>query len=225
MKLTKHPEYQTYFQDKQTTRRCREAVTAWATSGESLVVETYTLRWTYEGAQAFVRSLAHLFREYNRVLWERFAYCRGCGGQCCVLDATHVAPFDAFALALLDRSLPTLPEEITASARDCIYHTVEGCAWPTEWRPIKCWSFYCALGEPTNAIAAELERVVLALLPDALRRYEEASGNRLVDHLGDPVDFAEAFSNALSAVFVVPFNHRYLMIDQAASIGEVSSRQ
>ena len=214
MELRQHPEYQTYMCDREADQRCRQAIAFWKASDEPIVAETYSSCWTFDGAQTFVRSLSRLFQAYNRVLWERFPYCRTCGGQCCVLDATYVGPFDSMALALLGQSMPRLPGRIKATARDCIYHTVGGCAWPAEWRPIKCWSFYCALGERSSIIAQELEGVVLGLLPDALRRCEAVRGDPLVAHLGDPVDFARAFGCALFHVFVAPFDDRYPAMDK-----------
>jgi hypothetical protein len=216
-----------HMQDAETVRRCWQAVAAWRANGEQIVAEACSLRWTYERAQAFARSLARLFHEYNHVLWERFPYCRRCVGGCCVLDATHVGTFDAIALALLDRAMPTLPGEIETTARGCIYLTAHGCAWPAEWRPIKCWSFYCLGGgwesspssvERYSAVTGELERVVLGLLPDELRRYEVAYNDSLVAYLGDPLDFAEALGDALFEVFVAPFYDRY-----PAIAGEPSS--
>jgi hypothetical protein len=118
------------------------------------------------------------------------------------------------ALALLGQSMPRMPRRITAAARDCIYHTIEGCAWPAEWRPSKCWSFYCALGDRSSIIAQELEGVVLGFLPDALHRYEAIWGDPLVAHLGDPVDFAQSFGHALFHVFVAPFDDRYPAMDK-----------
>jgi hypothetical protein len=214
MELTQHPEYHTYVRDRETAERCQQAIAAWQASGEPFVVEEYSLGWTFAGAQALARSLSCLFQEYNRVLWERFPYCRQCGGRCCVVDASHVGLFDSIALALLDRSLPTLPERIEATAHDCIYHAANVCVLPVEWRTVKCWSFYCALGERHNVIAEELAPVVLNLLPDALRRYEVISGDPLIAHLGDPVDFADAVGNALFAIFVAPFDARYPVIDE-----------
>ncbi len=174
-------------------------------------------------------ALSHLFQAYNRVLWEQFPYCRQCLGGCCVLDATFVGPFDALALALLGERVPALPARIPATERDCIYHLAEGCAWSPWWRPIKCWSFYClgrareqlpdALGERRAALTEALAGVILDLLPEPLRRYEAATGDRLVAHLGDPVELAGAFGAALAGVVAAPFAARYPLPHRAPAAG------
>lgn len=214
MRLSQHPEYDIYLQATETDRCCRRAVDTWKASGEPIVVEAYGLCWTFERAQALVRSLSRLFQAYNRVLWERFSYCRACEGECCVLHATRVGRFDALALALLEQPMPVLPQDIAATERDCVYHTAEGCAWPADWRPIKCWAFYCARGESTGPIVEELGKVVHAFMPEALRRYEAVTGEALVTYLDDPVDFSSAFTNALTRVFVAPLNDQYPVIDE-----------
>jgi hypothetical protein len=213
MELTQHPEYDMYVRAREAERRCRQAIAAWWASGEPIVVPEYALRWTFQEAQAFVRSLACMFQAYNRVLWEQFPYCRRCGGQCCTLHATHIGTFDLMAMALLGQTTPTLPERIRATERDCIYLTATGCAWPVEWRPIKCWAFYCALGEDNSALVEELEQVILAFTPEPLRRYEVAWGDPLVAYLDDPVDLAEALNDALFEIFVAPFNDRLPVIE------------
>ena len=121
MRLSRHPEYTQYLQDRETARRCRQAVMEWRADSKPILVDKYEYCWTYERALNFVRSLVRLFRAYNRVLWEEFPYCQACGGGCCVLDASHVGPFDGIALALLDLPLPSLPEGISARERECIY--------------------------------------------------------------------------------------------------------
>ena len=114
MRLITHPEYRDYLQDRGTDRRYRAAVAAWRESGEPIPVEEYSLRWTFTGLQAFVDSLAHLFLDFNRVLWEQFPYCPRCAGGCCVSGATQVHPFDSIALAVQGHSVPALPDEIQA---------------------------------------------------------------------------------------------------------------
>lgn len=219
MKLTNHPEYSTYSRDQETAQRCRQGIAAWEASDESIVVKTCSLCWTFESMQEFVHSLSHLFQEYNRVLWERFPYCVQCDGKCCVPGAPNVRPFDTIALALLGYSQPTLPGEVEATARDCIYHTANGCVWPKEWRPVKCWSFFCALDERYTIISEELKEVVLNLLPDPLRRYEAVWGDQLAAYLVDPVDFAGTIHKALLDVFVAPFDDRYSIITKEPSCG------
>ena len=229
MNLTQHPQYHSYVQDWETDQRCREAVATWKASGKPIVVEEYSLSWTFERAQTFARDLSYLTQEYNRVLWERFPYCRQCGGTCCRANASQADVRDSILLALLDQSLPELPAEIEATAQDCIYRTSKGCAWPVEWKPVTCWAYYCLgqseqwRGKPWepidpsdkryNAIVERLTWTVLGFLPDALRRYEEVWGDPLDAYLRDPLDFADAVSDALFEILVAPFHDRYPVID------------
>jgi hypothetical protein len=222
MELTHHSEYHTYTRDREIDQRCRQALAAWKASGEPILAEAYSLRWTPESTQAFMRSLSHLFQKYNRVLWEQFPYCRQCGGQCCLTHTEEAGVFDSIALALLGKVLPTLPKKTGAAARGCTYLSKKGCVWPAVWRPMTCWAYYCpgrgilehsdAWSEHSGAIATELELVVLDLLPDELRRYEQVTGDSLVIYLSDPLDFAEAFNDALFEIFVAPFDDRYSVI-------------
>ena len=224
MRLSQHPEYTKYLQDQETIERCRQAVAAWRTGGEPIWADKYELCWTYERASAFVRSLVRMFQAYNRVLWEQFPYCRACGGGCCVLDASHVGPFDGIALALLDLSPPPLPEAVTARERECVYLSGQRCVLPVEWRTIKCWSFYClggrwdpgqSLGEHHGALARALKGVVSVLLPEELRRYEQVRGQTLIAHLDDPTDLAQALNDALFEILVEPLHARYPLLDEA----------
>ncbi len=211
------------FRDREIDRRCRRALAAWKANGEPILAEAYSLRWTPESTQGFMRSLSHLFCEYNRVLWEQFPYCRQCGGQCCLTHTAQAGVFDSIALALLGQVLPTLPEKTETAARGCIYLSKKGCVWPAEWKPMTCWAYYCpgrglsehsdAWSEHNGAIAAESELEVFDLLPDELRRYEQITGDSLAFYLSDPLDFAEAFHGALFEVFVAPFSDRYSVID------------
>lgn len=230
MNLTQHPQYHLYARDRETEQRCREAVAAWKASQETIVVETYSLRWTFEQAQTFARDLSYLAQEYNRILWERFPYCRQCGGTCCRVDAARVDARDSILLALLGQSLPELPTEIEASAQDCIYRTSKGCAWPEEWKPLTCWAYYC-LGQSVqqgrqpwkpidpsderyDAIVERLRWVVLGFLPDALHRREEVWEDPLDVYVGDPLDLADAVSDALFEILVAPFHDRYPVIEE-----------
>ena len=230
MRLQYHPEYTKYLQDREIVQRCRQAVAAWQAEDEPILAASYGIRWTCERALAFVRSLVRMFQAYNRVLWEQFPYCRACGGGCCVLDASHVGPFDGIALALLDLPLPALPERIAARERECVYlngqvgvlPAGQQCALSAQWRTIKCWSFYClggrwdpsaSLGEGHGALAAVLKGVVLELLPEELRRYERVRGESLIAHLDDPTDFAHALDDALFEVLVGPLHARYPLLD------------
>jgi hypothetical protein len=224
MKLTQHSEYRTiYLSNNAAFERCRDAVTQWKVGNDTLIVARYALQWTYESARSFILELSQLFQEYNRVLWEMFHYCRQCGGQCCVTGASHVRAFDLLAIALLDRSVPLLSENVTARERQCIYLSQQRCSWPEEWRTIKCWSFYClgvgpwqpgmSLNALRHPIIAELQRVVHAFLPVQLRSYEAVNQIILTDYLDDPVRFAEELQQALFEIFVSPLNEVYSFLE------------
>jgi hypothetical protein len=143
------------------------------------------------------------------------------------------------ALALLDASLPELPAHLGVRDRECIYLAGQACALPAEWRTIKCWSFFCLgglwdpdvpLGERYADLTAVLKAVVLAHLPAALRTYEQVRGERLVDHLHDPADFAAALEDALWEVLVGPLHARYPLLDGneagvPATAGEMDARE
>jgi hypothetical protein len=219
VECSRHPEYRAYVRDLEHSQRCRQAVEAWRASGEPVVAGQYALCWTFERAQGFVGALGRLFRAYNAVLWERFPYCSRCFGGCCVLSATHVGTFDVLALAMLGAPYPALPQRIRAGAWDCIYLAARGCAWPAAWRPIKCWAFYCALGEPAGDLVAQLRQVVRDLMPGALRAYEEVEHTALLDRLEDPVVFAGALKEALVDVFVAPLGEHYPAIAQSTPDG------
>ena len=224
MKLTQHSEYQrVYIANEEAFHRCQHAIAQWRTQRDSIAVPAYGLIWTYEYAQVFVHELSALFQEYNRILWSGFHYCRQCGGQCCVVDASNVQPFDLLAIALLDRSAPALPENISTSGRQCIYLVNRQCSWPAEWRTIKCWSFYClgpgpwqpgaSISELRGAITRELQQLVRTRLPLPLQRYEAIQGITLADSLDDPVAFSETLHTAISAIFVAPLSESYPIID------------
>lgn len=231
MKLTEHPEYRkTYLNHQDAFHSCKLAVASFRASNQSILVPHYQLWWTYETAQAFVQSLSQLFQEYNHVLWQKFHYCRQCGGQCCVVDASGVRPFDFIAVALLDQSIPSLPERITAGERNCIYLMNQRCSWPTSWRTIKCWAFYCLGAGPWRSgakmsdlrgeICAQLQQVVRNLLPDQLRQYEAAHAVSLADFLDEPISFSDALYQALDEIFVSPFNQIYPFMKQEDLIKE-----
>lgn len=220
MKLTQHPEYRTvYLPNQEVAQRCQQVIARWKGQQDIIPVPGYALEWTYESARLFVSDLAHLFQEYNRVLWNYFHYCRQCGGQCCVRDASDVRPFDLLALALLEQSTPVLPDTITAQERACIYLANRRCSWPDSWRTIKCWSFYClgtgpwkeetSLATLHEEVANKLRLLVHELLPDQLRRYEAVHGLALSDYLDDPVEFSARLHDALSEIFVKPLNAVY----------------
>jgi hypothetical protein len=227
MRLEGHPEYIQALLDRETVARCRRAVEGWKAGRLELQVPAYGLSWTPESALSLVHELQDLFAAYNRVLWEQFLYCRACGGQCCVNEASHVGPFDGVAIALLETSLPDLPPNLPTTDRACIYLAGRACCLPVEWRTIKCWSFFCLgglwdpaapLGKPYSDLTAALKAVVQTHLRRseclALRTYEEARGDPLVDHLHDPADFAAALDDALWEVLVGPLHARYPLLDE-----------
>lgn len=228
MKLIQHPEYQrVYIANEEAFRRCEQAITQWRARNDIISVPAYGLTWTYESAREFVYELSALFQEYNRILWSGFNYCRQCGGQCCVADASKVQPFDLLAITLLGQSAPVLAENISASERQCIYLVNRQCSWPAEWRTIKCWSFYClgpgpwqpgaSISEMRSAITRELQQLVRTRLPAPLQRYEAIRGITLADALDDPVAFSEALQNAIFAIFVTPLKEVYPIIDPQLS--------
>ncbi|MEZ4725682.1 MAG: hypothetical protein R3E79_00950 [Caldilineaceae bacterium] len=220
MDLTHHTEYQSVYLHHQTLAQgCQTAVAAWQASGESLPVAEWELQWTPATAHTFVGAMRQLFQAYNHVLWQEFHYCRQCGGQCCVVDASDVRPFDLIALALLALAPPVLPPRIAANPQDCIYLAGSQCTWPTDWRTIKCWSFYClgsgpwpvtaALGELHDAVTKRLQAVVTTHLPEPLRLYERTQGMHFADHLADPVAFAHTLHAACHTLLVAPLHTRF----------------
>jgi hypothetical protein len=225
-----HPEAALYDRHQQVWPLPYQAVQQWRADNILLPVAEYGVTWTVAGAETFVRQLASLFQAYNRVLWENFPYCRDCGGQCCVVDASDVRPFDLLAIALLGEVPPHVPAQISAGSRTCIYLTHDGgaphCSWPAGWRTIKCWSFYCLGSGPwpasanlnmlQRAVTTALHTVVETMLPEPLRRYEQITRTCLSDHLEDPVDFANALHGALDALFVAPFCQHYPLAAQPA---------
>jgi hypothetical protein len=233
MKLTQHSEYTgVYLRNQAAFQHCQQAVADWKASNKTIAVPAYGLHWSYETARLFVQELSRLFQAYNQVLWENFHYCRQCGGQCCVVDASNVQAFDHLAIALLDRAAPALPDNITARDHQCIYLLNRRCSWPEEWRTIKCWSFYClgvgpwqpgsSVGELRGAIIVQLRQVVCAHLPAQLQQYEAISGISLTDPLDDPVHFSEILHQALAEIFVKPFEMLYALdeLDLMSSDGE-----
>ncbi|MCP4537956.1 MAG: hypothetical protein GY832_12500 [Chloroflexi bacterium] len=231
MKLTQHSKYLILQQSREIDQRCQEAMAAWKASGEPISVEEYSLRWTLEQTQVFVRELSHLIQEYNRVLWEQFPYCRQCSGHCCRAELSPILDeFDSIALTLLGRSFPELPKEIEATDRDCIYRTARGCAWPAEWRPTRCWSFFC-LGQSEHQkdeqqkqsdlarkrydeIVDQLTWVVLDFMPEPLRMCGDVWQDPLENYISEPADFCEVLDEMVFAIWFHPFNERYPMIEE-----------
>jgi hypothetical protein len=220
MQLTHHSEYQTvYLHHQRVAQGCQAAVIAWRASEEVLDVAEFGLHWTPATAHTFVAALSQLFQRYNQVLWQDFHYCHQCGGQCCVVDASDVRAFDLIAMTLLDLPPPLLPERIAANPQDCIYLAGSQCTWPSAWRTLKCWSFYClgsgpwpataALGALYQEITAQLQSVVSTHLPAELRRYEQVRQMNFADHLADPVDFSNTLHIACQTLLVAPLQARF----------------
>lgn len=220
MDLTHHTEYQpVYLHHQRLAQDCQAAVTAWQASGEVLPVAAMDWQWTPITAHTFVSALSQLFHAYNEILWQEFNYCRECGGQCCVVDASDVRPFDLIAIALLGLMSPRLPPRLAAHPHDCIYLAGSQCTWPADWRTIKCWSFYClgsgpwpattALGMLYQAVTARLQVVVDTHLPAPLALYERRHGLKFTDHLADPVDFSNVLHSACHELLVMPLYARF----------------
>jgi hypothetical protein len=220
MQLSDHLEYHpVYLPTAAAFAQCQAAISQWQASGAPIVVAPYDLTWMPATALVFVQELAALFQAYNQVLWQHFSYCRQCGGQCCVVAASDVRPFDLLAMALLGETAPHLPERIAATPQACIYLNGQRCTWPTGWRTIKCWSFYCLgsgpwssttpLSELYQAVTRALQQVVAERLPVPLRRYEARHNMSLGDQLDDPVAFAHVLHTALDALLVAPLQRHY----------------
>lgn len=217
MNLTHHPEYQTCYRRHQALAQgCQSAVAAWRARNEPLPITALGIQWTPATARTFVAAVSGLFAAYNALLWQEFHYCRQCGGQCCVVDASDVRPFDLIACALLELTPPLLPDRIAANVHDCIYLAGSQCTWPADWRTLKCWSFYClgsgpwpltaTLGELHAAVMSRLQLVVNTHLPAPLRRYEQVAGLNFADHLADPVAFANILHSACHDLLVAPLH-------------------
>jgi hypothetical protein len=210
VKLSQHPEYRLYVTHQTTAQKYEQAVAAWEMSTEPVVAPN-GFRWTYAQAQELVQSLSRLFQAYNRVLWRQFPYCSRCGGGCCVVDASDVKPMDYVALALLGESLPERPLQIEITSRACIYLQGTSCSWPTTWRPLKCAAFYC-LGSGDWAldsrdtrygeVTVALQQVVRDHLPDSLTQNKVTDD--LAAFLSDPIGFAQALSDLLDDILVMP---------------------
>ncbi len=220
MDLTLHPEYSTVYRYQQRLAQgCQAAVAAWQASNEQLATAEPALQWTPTTAHTFVNAISQLFQAYNGVLWQEFHYCRQCGGQCCVVDASDVRPFDLIAIALLDLTPPVLPSRLAARPTDCVYLAGAQCTWPAEWRTIKCWSFYClgsgpwpatvVLGTLHQAVMTRLQAVVNQHLPSPLRHYEISQQIHFADNLADPVLFAHTLHTACHDLLVAPLHARF----------------
>jgi hypothetical protein len=212
MKREQHPEFAVYLQQKQRVEVARRVVGEWIASGEPL--RTDGQQWHAGDARELLYRLQQLFTAYNQVLWQAFPYCRACGGGCCVPGASHVTLADAVAMALLALPFPERPLQVAASGRDCIYLEGNRCSWPQQWRPLKCWSFYClgsgaaeldASDSRYGEITAALQELLDSLLPEALRSH----GSELRAALSDPIAFASLLVDVLQELIVEPLAERY----------------
>jgi hypothetical protein len=225
MKLQEHSEYPYYLQGRSNFKLYQQTIKDWVESEELILVETYSLNWSYSEAKNLARSLSQMLQTYNQVLYQRLPYCAPCGGRCCGVGAVHVSRFDLLALALLDLRYPVLLDRTQISARDCIYQTFTGCAWPAEWRTMKCWLFYCLGGGDWNLadavdkryqeVARNLEPVVAELLPAPIRCYGEENKIHFDTDLCDPLLFAHQLETALDNILVKPlFEQRGYRVPQ-----------
>ena len=219
MNTLEHSEYASYHKERSNFNLFQQAIDAWIDSVEVLLVEAYSFPWSYNEAKGLARSLSQMMQAYNRVLYEQVPYCAPCGGRCCGVGAVHVSRFDLLALALLDLQYPDLSDRTQVSARDCIYQTFAGCAWPSEWRTMKCWLFYCLGGGDWNLadavddryqeVARNLEPVVAELLPAPIRRYGEENSIHFDKNLCDPLKFAHQLESVLDDILAKPLFEQY----------------
>jgi hypothetical protein len=243
MKRTDHPDNKHYTWLQERYVICRRALAEWKASGKEVPVEVWGLGlefepMTYDDAVVFADEMSTLIMEFNQVLWEQFPYCRQCGGQCCAYHPT-IFELDLLLLALRERELPVLPDEINATKEDCIYLTKEGCAWPPHYRPLRCWTFFC-LGQDDSdrrppkmlklKAVMDLPKIWEALngvldmwLPATVHYWADADSNLpivLVDlpeylqGLGIlPIDLDEILFDALHDVFLNPLGAAFPDID------------
>jgi hypothetical protein len=148
MRRTDHPDNELYTWLQERDVVCRRALAEWQASGKEIPVEVMGLGvefdpMTYDDAVVLADEMSTLIVKFNGVLWEKFPYCRQCGGHCCTHYHPSISEMDLLMLALCERELPVLPDEIDATKEGCIYLTKEGCAWPPDYRPLRCWTFFC----------------------------------------------------------------------------------
>ena len=219
MRVQEHAEFERYQRDAALVSSCRQAIAEWIKDGESIIAPDGVV-WTPSRARELVGEIGGLFHQYNLVLWQSFSYCQQCRGGCCVAGASQVTAFDALALALLALPFPEVGPR--AAAGDCIYLGSTGCRWPSQWRPVKCWAFYCLGSGDWELDAADVryERITAALravlreyLPGFLRLSEHGNRDPLHTFLADPIGFAEELGSALSEIFVAPFSAVYGPLD------------
>jgi hypothetical protein len=219
MKLSDHPEYLLYLQDRAHYQRCQNAFAIWKASQGTIPVAAYELEWSCARAREFTQELSSLLLAYNQVLWGSFPHCCSCLGQCCLRTGVYVAVFDLLALAWLELPFPELPERITARSFDCIYRGSSGCLWPTEWRTFKCWLFFCSGPQVPEAsaggiaarrrVARHLQPFLDDRLPAPLHLYERQRGITLSSRLEEPLAFVEALGQALLDLLVGPLAVRF----------------
>jgi len=206
---------------------CRDVLSRWEASGEIIEAPDLDIRWTYEGAVRFAQELSTLIQAYNHLLWHSpISYCSQCGGQCCEDFDPHVGQIDVLMTLLLRLPLPTLDgiidDDADSSRGECVYRTSSGCAWPEQWRPAYCWSFFCpgvGLTRPVDweGLVLDLEATLQAHLPPELQIWDEVYGGGSLtlfvpysqDQFIDPLDFAEALTGGLYEVFLFPLQRRF----------------
>lgn len=115
----------------------------WQSEGRIIDGPDGGLSWTYQEAQRFAEELAGAMQEYNRVLWQDLPYCRQCKDHCCGPVDWSNPDTDALMLGLLGVTPPVLYPREDESQEVCPYLTVEGCAYPTQWRPLTCSTYFC----------------------------------------------------------------------------------
>jgi hypothetical protein len=210
---------------EQQERVCRDVLSRWKSGGEIIKVPDLDIRWTYERAVRFAQELSTLIQAYNHLLWHSpISYCPQCGGQCCKAFDPHVGQVDVLMTLLLGLPLPTLDRVIddeTDSPRgECVYRTSSGCAWPEQWRPAYCWSYFCPGKNRSKPIGWEglvldLDTTIEAHLPAELQLWNETQGgltlfvSYYLDQIVDPLDFAEVLEDALCEIFLFPLQERF----------------
>jgi hypothetical protein len=84
---------------------------------------------------------------------------------------------------------------------------------------MKCWLFYClgsgdwdlsdAVDKRYQEVARNLEPVLVELLPEPLRRYEQINDLRFATYLRDPLTFAYKMETALDNILATPLFELY----------------
>ncbi len=209
----------------QQERVCRDVLSRWKAGGEVIEASDLDIRWTYEGAVRFAQELSTLIQAYNHLLWHSpISYCPQCGGQCCEAFDPHVGQIDVLMALLLGLPLPALngivDDEADNPRGECVYRTFSGCAWPEQWRPAYCWSYFCPGRKRPRPVGweeliSDLEATLQTHLPPELQLWNETRGGLTLfvsyyqDQVVDPLDFAEVFQDALCAIFLFPLQERF----------------